>query len=95
MKKNEKEQWIDDVFDSWQGSARAVPNPDLFHRIEDQLSVVVPMRTWRIASAAAAILLLINAFVIQQHFQNERPMAEEQMQQNSYSNLISNYNIYE
>ena len=35
--KKEKDQWIDDVLESLEGSKRATPSPHLFSKIEENI----------------------------------------------------------
>lgn len=96
--KNEKEQWINDVFESVKGSERAKPNTDLFTKIESQIdseeAKIIPMRQWRMAVAAAVVILIMNVFAIQNFTQNNRMNADE-IENETNQPLISNFNLYD
>lgn len=100
MMKDDKEKWMEEVFDSMKGSERARPNPELYARIENQLddpeAKVIPMRQWSFAVAAAILVLVLNVFVLRQFTQNNALNTNEMVVSNTSSqSLISNYKIYE
>ena len=94
--KNDQEKWINDVLGSMQGSTRAQPNPELFSKIENQLSLseerIIPMYRLRIAAAAAVVLLILNGFTVQYYLKQSNSPAEEVIVGQS---LLSNYTLYE
>ncbi|MEM1120251.1 MAG: hypothetical protein AAGJ18_07360 [Bacteroidota bacterium] len=98
--KDEKEKWMDAVFQSMQGSQRARPRPDLLAKIENQIAVskvkIVSLRQWKYAVAAAAIILLMNITALR-HFHQPQPMNEEKVVAlETYSqSLTSSFQIYE
>ena len=96
----DKEEWIEGVFDSLKGSERAVPKAELFAKIKQEITSseakVVSIRQWRMTAAAAILLLLTNTYIIQQFSQNNLPTAQEKLSEDGYqSTLLSNYEIYE
>ena len=95
----EKEKWIKEVFDSLQGSQRAKPADDLFARIEREINAgakIIPIYQWRAAAAAAAAILCLNIFAMQQYVQNNATDNKELMANGvADQQLISNFNIYE
>lgn len=96
----DKDKWIEDVFNSMEGSSRARPNSDLFERIEGQLNApeakFVPLRQWGLTAAAAILVLVINLFALRQFTQsNEFNTSEMVVSGASSQELISNYKIYE
>lgn len=100
MKKNDKEKWIEDVFDSMKGSQRAKPDSGLFAKIEGQIDApeakIIPMRQWNYAAAAAVLVLILNVFAMRQYTQNNELNANEMVVSDvSGQSLISNYKIYE
>lgn len=99
--KEDKDKWVDDVFDSMKGHQRAKPKPQLFARIEDKLDAsetkMIPMRQWKYTSVAAALLLVLNTFALQQFTKNKELNAGEMVVSTDDSSqlLISNYKLYE
>ena len=97
---DEKEKWMEDVFQSMKSSQRAKPRPDLFVKIQDRIGVgdakIVPLRQWRYATAAAVLLLLINTVVLIYSSQQNQVNYEDVTVVNTYNqSLISSYQIYE
>jgi len=96
MKKNDKEKWIDDVFDSVKGSDRAKPNSDLFGKILNEINApdasIIPLFQLRMIAAAAVILLVLNIAILRQNIQNSNLNSDEWVTENT--SVISNYNIY-
>lgn len=96
---DEKDKWMEEVFQSMKDSQRAKPHPELFTKIEEELTVsevkVIPMSQWRIAVAAAVLLLFVNIASLLYYKQSD-VMAYENIEKGStYSeSLISNYQIY-
>ncbi len=93
----EKEQWMEDVFQSMKGSRRAQPRPTLLAKIENQIAAakMIPLQKWRYAVAAAALLLFVNvaALLI---YQNTGEARSEVAAADAYSeSLISSFQIYE
>lgn len=100
MMKKDKENWMEDVLGSLEGSKRAQPNPGLFARIESQIetpeAIVIPVTQWRLAAAAAILLLMLNVFAMRQYAQRYEVNTDELVVDvSSDQQLISNYNPYE
>ncbi len=99
MKPEKREQWIDEVFQSMEGSRRAQPKPDLLARIEQRIdgeeTRILPISLRRIAAVAAILLLMLNGFAISQFSQSSATMAEEPAGSVYDLPLISDYNLYD
>ena len=100
MKKNDKEQWIDKVMGSLEGSNRAKPNPDLFSSIEDQINGsegdTLRIAHVRMIAAAVAVLVVLNIGILMQYSQGSFSGDESMVSQGDFSqSLISNYKLYE
>ena len=100
MMKKDKEKWMDDVLGSLEGSKRAQPSPELFARIESQIDApeakVIPITQWRIAVAAAILLLMLNVFAMRQYAHRYEVNTDDLVVEVSADQqLISNYNPYE
>jgi len=96
---NEREKWIDEVFQSMKGSERAKPRPDLLAAIEDQIAAskarVIPMQQWKYAAAVAAIILLVNAVALTSYDASTAGSYEDTLAATTYGEpLISSYQIY-
>ena len=96
---DDKEKWMEDVFQSMKYSQRAKPRPDLFVKIQNQIGVggakIVPLRQWRHAVAVAVILLVVNATVMVYFNQQHQVNYEDIANRNIYNQtLISTYQIY-
>lgn len=98
--KNEKEEWIEDVFQSMKGSQRAKPNSNLLAKIDEKIASsstnVIPLTQWRYAAAAAVLVLLINTSALFYYGkQNEVPYNEVPITGTYSQPLINTYQIYE
>ncbi len=98
--KDDKEKWIESVFDSLEGSQRAKPDASLFAKIKRRIDApeakVVSMSQWRMAVAAAVALLFLNVFAIQQYAKSSELTSSEMVTEGaSDQQLISNYKLYE
>ena len=96
--KNEKEIWIDDIFESLEGSDRALPPSHLFSKIEQNLTVsesnIIPLMNYRMAIAASFLLLVMNIAAMYQHTQTiSNPSSE--LINNDTESLISDFNLYD
>lgn len=98
---NEKEKWIEEVFQSMKGSKRAQPRKELFAKIQNQIGAiepkVIPLHHMRYAAAVAILLLILNAFALQQ-FQQSNTLQKDEMISSTASynqSIISDYKIYE
>lgn len=97
---DEKEKWMEDVFQSMKGSQRAKPRPDLLVKIQNRIGVVdakiVPLRQWRYVTAAAILLLLIDMSALVYFSQHNQVNYEDVAVVDTYNqSLISSYQIYE
>ncbi len=97
---DEKEKWMEEVFQSMKGSQRAKPGPELFAKIEDQISFpkakVVSMAQWRYAAAAAVLVLFLNTTTLLHYKQLDKVSYENTAVADSYGQaLITTYQIYE
>lgn len=101
--RDEKEKWIEAVFNSVKDSKRAKPSSDLFAKIEQQISQpkakVISMRQIALGIAAAILILIFNIFAMRQ-FVNQRQdfntnVYDVVISDVSSQTLISNYKIYE
>lgn len=90
-----KEQWMEDVFNSMKGSKRMQPSADLFAKIENEISKskVIPLFQWKYATAAAAIVIFVNVTSILYYTQkietNDNTVSAMYDQ-----SLITTYQIY-
>ena len=98
--KNDKEKWMESVFESLKGAERAKPGPDLFAKIESQTfdseAKVIPIYQLRIAVAVAILLLFFNVIAFNQYAQSSSLNTEDLAAEEATSqSLISNYQLYE
>lgn len=98
--KDNKEKWIEDIFNSLEGSKRAKPNFDLFARIEAEIenidTKVIPLRQVRMMAAAAIVLLTLNMGVFLQYTQSQEANNENEVIETiDQSSLISDYKLYD
>lgn len=96
----DKNKWINEVFNSLEGSSRATPDPGLFDKIEAGLATpearVVPLRQWKWAAMAASILLFLNIWTVRQYLgQDNFDGNGVSMELEADQQLISNYSIYD
>lgn len=93
-----KEQWMEDVFTSMQGSKRAIPKPELFSEITYQFKnwEVIDFRTqWRFATIAAIFVLLINSTVLIYYIRQQKANNKSVQSMGLYHKLVtSSYQIY-
>ena len=98
---DEKEKWIEDVFQSMKGSQRAKPRRELLANIENRIrfseAKIVTIRQSRYGVAAAVLILVLNLFALHQFTQNNELRDNEMFvsTQNINESIISNYKIYE
>lgn len=99
MMNKDQEKWISSVMDSTKGIRKAEPSADLLAKIERQIDAsefaVIRMQQWRIAVAAAVLLLALNVFLIRQYMQSNDTNIELVSNDSSTETLISNYKLYE
>ncbi len=98
--KNDKEKWIEGVFESLKGSQRAKPSRELFAKIEGQIykseAKVIPLHQLRMAAASVILLLILNVFAFSQYAQNSTISTEDSVVYDASNQaLISNYQLYE
>jgi len=99
--KEDKDKWIEQVFASVEGSQRAKPDADLFAKIEkgidDSKTIMVSFVQWRIAIAAAIVILVLNVFVMKQQYAQSNTLDGRQYVNNEITDqeFISSYKIYE
>lgn len=93
---DEKEKWMEDVFQSMKGSQRAKPRPELFIKIQNRIGVgdakIVPLRQWRYAAAVAVLMLVVNTKALV-YFNQKQQVSYEDVDTYNQS-LISTYQIY-
>lgn len=97
---DDKEKWMEEVFQSMKGSRRAKPRPELFAKIEGQIAVskgkVIPLRQWKYAAAVAALVLFVNVKALLYSNQNDEVFNDDAVVADVYNQpLISSYQIYE
>ncbi|MEM8524168.1 MAG: hypothetical protein AAGG68_05980 [Bacteroidota bacterium] len=97
---DEKEKWMEEVFQSMSGGQRAKPRLELFSKIENQITFskakIVSLRQWKLAAAAAAFILLINTATLIYYNQSNQMNEEEVAVVDTYEESIINfYQIYE
>lgn len=96
----EKEQWMEEVFQSMKGSQRATPRPELFAKIETKITgletKVVSLYQWKSAAAIAVLILFLNVTTLLYYHQNALVSYEETVDLEAYNqSFISTYQIYE
>ncbi len=95
-----KEKWVNKVMGSMEGIQRAKPAPDLFAKIEREIASpegkIISMSQFRVAAAAAILLLAMNIFLLNQYAKSDTSDTSEWVSEvDSNEQLISNYNLYE
>lgn len=96
---NEKEKWVEDVFQSMKGSERAKPQPDLFEKIQSRIRVgdgkVLNLFHWKYASAAAVLILFMNITALV-YFNQQNKLKNKGVQDRNIYNraIINTYQIY-
>jgi hypothetical protein len=99
---SDKEQWIEGVFSSTQGSARAVPRLGLLEEIEADIYAsdhdrvgFLPGFQRKIAVAAAILLVAGNIFAMSSWSRSQSIGQNENSQEElAGQSLISGYNLY-
>ena len=103
MKNNmndEKQEWMENVFQSMKGSQRAKPENELLAKIQKRIggleTRVVSMRQVKYVAAAAVLILLMNTTTLV-YFNQQKQMDEEEIaiETNYGESLISSFQIYE
>lgn len=95
----DKEKWMEDVFQSMKGSQRAKPSSDLFVKIQDQIgsgdAKVVSLHQWKYTAAAVVFILVVNTKALVYFNQQHQVNYEDVVDGNTYNQtLISTYQIY-
>lgn len=88
-----EEKWISDVLNSLEG-AESAKAPDVFGDIQQKISQEQPKKqTFQWVSVAAVILIVLcsNVLILNDYFRAE----DVSDYQDEYSELISNYTLYE
>ena len=94
-----KEKWMEDVFQSMKGSQRTKPQPDLFVKIQNRIGVgdakLVSRHQWKYTAAAAVLILFVNITALVYFNQQHQVNYEDVADGNTYNQtLISTYQIY-
>ena len=97
---NEKDNWMEDVFQSMKGSQKAKPDTAVFAKIEARIdgskSTVIPLRQRGYAVAASLLILVLNALALYDFTQGQGLPEEEMVNVEAAApSLISNFQIYE
>jgi len=96
---DDKEKWIQKILNSTEGYQKSQAPPDLFNKIEQRLDQttgkIIPIHQWRVAAAAAIILMVLNLFGLRQYIQNNSSDTTT-MEQKYASNepISSTYQLY-
>lgn len=97
--KKEKEDWINNVLNSLEGSEPAKPPYSLFDKINAQVVTnrdeIIPIIWLRIASVAAVLLFMVNIFILKNYSESNYIDKGETAIQQEGKFLISDFNIYE
>ncbi|MEM1323183.1 MAG: hypothetical protein AAGG75_23155 [Bacteroidota bacterium] len=96
----DKQQWIDRVLGSLEGSQRAQPRPELFTKIETELfdseQDIILMPQLRMIAAAVALLVLVNIGLLSQYDQKNGQDSATVVNTSALDRpLLSNYKLYE
>jgi hypothetical protein len=86
----EKEKWIEQIIDSTDGIAKAIPDHRLFAKIQNRIKeqeVVSPQWIW-LAAASLALLFLLNAKMVFGKNKNSKASAESVASSLSSSNQL-------
>lgn len=94
---DDKEKWMEDVFQSMKGSQRAKPQSDVFVKIQNRIGVgdakIVTLRQWRYAAAVAVLMLVVNTTALV--YFNQLNYEDVTVVDTYNQALISSYQIYE
>lgn len=96
----DKEKWIEEVFESMEGSQRAKPSPMLFTKIKERIdssnSKVAPIYQWSNYAAAVAVVFLVNICALISYNRNEVLPNSNVAAVDMYDEpLITSFQIYE
>lgn len=93
---NSKEQQIDAILSSINGSKRAKPRPELFAQIQNKIqkpvAKILTMNQLRAIAAVGLLLVTLNVYAFSSFYSNDALSNNELVDDES---LISNYQIYE
>ncbi len=96
----QKDQWINNVFNSMQGSDRAKPNDELFASIlnaideKNNYSFYQQNKRWIMVAASFLIIINTSALIFRTKVENHsRFQAKNDL--GKYQNVVTSYNIYE
>lgn len=94
----EKNKWVNKVFNSLERSHRASPKSDLFAKIEHEIIAqdlkIISIRHWRLIAAAAVLLAILNIITLQQYTSNSF-LSDSETTLDTPEIIISNYKLYE
>ncbi|WP_299602008.1 hypothetical protein [uncultured Aquimarina sp.] len=95
----EKEKWVEAIFQSMKDSRRASPKPELLSKINKQIHFeqvdFVPFTKLRYGLVAAIFVLLVNSIALVYYVQNQQLNHKERTFMNVYNeSLINSYQIY-
>lgn len=97
--KNEKDKWIEEVFESVEGIHRAEPSANLFAKIEQQVfkeGKTISMQKAKLLAVASILLVFVNIFALSKQIkQNSLNIEVITNPTSSNQDFISNYNLYE
>ena len=99
MKTNEKDNWIEDVLNSMDGAAKAVPGNDLLGRIENRILLPVykgkTISLTAVSAAAACILILLtlNIYFATRHKTNLGNNKDEIRELVQYYDITNDKNV--
>ena len=96
---NKMEEWKETVMDSLNGVKRAIPDPNLYLKIENNIyspkNKTITMSRLRVSVAAAIILIILNVYFANNYLQNNLNNTENPEEIISQTPLTSNYKLYE
>jgi hypothetical protein len=95
---NKDDKRIDDILNSFKGSQRAKPRPELLKAIEEEIyanesSKIISFASWSRIAAAIALVLALNGTTLFYLSGKENLKAADNME--SMPSLISDYKFYE
>ncbi|MFT5336875.1 MAG: hypothetical protein ACI9YL_000877 [Luteibaculaceae bacterium] len=93
----ERNEWVEEVFQSMQGSQRIPVPGNLFAKIENQLEesgrTIIPLQIWGSVAAAALVLVAINISALM-YYSNSAENTNSVANGTMYESPITNYEIY-
>lgn len=94
----ERDNWVEEVFQSMQGSHRIPAPEDLFAKIENQLegsgTKIIPFQLWASVAVAALVLVAINISAMK-YYSNSAENTNSVANSVQYESPITNYEIYQ